>query len=66
MCQTKIVMELGNQQSIVAENASILEVSPEGISISTLFEPPKFFKDVEIRKIDFMDGKVYLMEKVKK
>lgn len=60
MCQMSILLEHHGQQEKVMENASLLEVTPEGITISTLFEEPKLLKDVQIKKIDFLGGMVTL------
>ena len=45
---------------IVMENVSQLELIDEGIKISTLFEEPKIIADVQVTRIDFMNGKVFL------
>ena len=60
MCQMSIMMEGGDGPELVMENASLLEVTDEGIQVSSLFDPPKLIADVRVVKIDFMNGKVML------
>lgn len=61
MCQMSVLFEHDGQQEKVMENVSLLEVMPEGIKISTLFEEPKLLKDAQLKKIDFMGGTVTLV-----
>lgn len=61
MCQMSVLLEHDGQQEKVMENASLLEVTPEGITISTLFEEPKLLKDARLKKIDFLGGTVTLV-----
>ena len=65
MCQTNIVLRTNGDETTIAENASFLEITPEGVTIGTLFEQSKLLKDVAITKIDFMEGRVYLSESKK-
>ena len=60
MCQMNVVLVHDGQQDTVMENASVLEVTEEGISVSTLFEAPKLLKGAKIKKIDFLGGTVTL------
>ncbi len=60
MCQMSVVMEHDGQQEKILENVSFLEVTPEGISIGTLFEEPKLVPGAALRKIDFLGGTVTL------
>lgn len=61
MCQMNVVLVHDGQQDTVMENASVLEVTEAGISVSTLFEEPKLLKDAKIKKIDFLGGTVTLV-----
>ena len=61
MCQMSVLLERDGQLEKVMENASLLEVTPEGITISTLFEEPKLLKDAQLKKIDFLGGTVTLV-----
>ena len=61
MCQMNVVLVHDGQQDMVMEGASVLEVTPEGISVSTMFEEPKVLKNAKIKKIDFLGGTVTLI-----
>ena len=63
MCQMSIVLEKDNQQEKIMENVNLLEVTTEGIKVSTLFEEPIILANTEIRRIDFLDGIVTLKQK---
>lgn len=57
-----VVLEKDGQQQKIMENVSTLEVTAEGIRISTLFEQPKILTDTHLKKIDFLDGIVVLQK----
>ncbi len=56
MCQMSIVLERDGQQEKIMENVTTLEVTSEGIILSTLFEEPRVLPSTRIKKIDFMGG----------
>ena len=60
MCQMSVVREKDEQTEMVMENASLLEVTDDGVQISSLFDPPRIINGVRVAKIDFMNGKVFL------
>ena len=60
MCQMNVLLEKGDTPEIVMENVSQLEVTSDGIKVTTLFEEPKVIANVQVTKIDFMNGKVFL------
>ncbi len=62
MCQMSIVLEKDGQQEKIMENVNLLEVTAEGIKISTLFEEAKILPNTEILRINFLDGLVTLKE----
>ncbi len=55
-----VLLEKGDNPETVMENVSQLEVTDEGIKVSTLFEDPKTIPDVQVTRIDFLNGKVFL------
>jgi len=55
------MLERGEQLETVMENVTLLEVTPDGIKISTLFEEPKILPKTSLKKIDFLDGVVTLV-----
>lgn len=59
MCQMSVVLDHDGQQEKVMENVTLLEVVPEGVRISTLFEEPKIVAG-RVQRIDFMAGTVTL------
>ncbi len=63
MCQMSIMLEKDNQQEKIMDNVSLLEVTDAGIMISTLFEEPKVIPNATLKKIDFLDGIVTLVQK---
>ena len=60
MCQMNVMLEKGEEPELVMENASMLEVTEDGVQVSSLFDPPKLITGVRVVKIDFMNGKVLL------
>jgi len=60
MCQMSVVMEKDGSEELVMEDVTNLVVDKGGLTISTLFEGPRAFPQVNIRSIDFMAGKVFL------
>ena len=60
MCQMSVFIDKGDDQELVIENASQLEVTDEGVTVSTLFEKPETIADVQVTRIDFLNGKVFL------
>jgi predicted RNA-binding protein len=61
MCQMKVLLESGGREEIILENVTLLETTPEGMRVSTLFEEPRLVKGV-LKKIDFLAGRVILRE----
>ena len=60
MCQMNVVYEHDGQQEKIMENVTHLEVTGEGILVSTLFEEPKLVKSARVKNIDFQSGTVTL------
>lgn len=60
MCQMNVLLEKGDDPEVVMENVSHLEVTSDGVKVSTLFEEPKTIPGVHVTQIDFMNGKVFL------
>lgn len=60
MCQVSVLLQKEGMQEKIMENVTLLEVEPEGIRISTMFEEPKLIADAKLTKIDFLDGSVTL------
>ena len=63
MCQMSVVLEREDGQEKIMDNVTHLEVTGEGILVSTLFEEPKLVKSAWVKNIDFLDGKVTLNNK---
>ena len=58
-----VVLEQDGEQEKIMENVTHLEVTGEGVLVSTLFEEPKLVKSAWVKNIDFLDGKVTLDKK---
>jgi predicted RNA-binding protein len=56
-----VVLDHDGQQEKVMENVSLLEVVPEGVRISTLFEEPRIVAG-RVQRIDFTAGTVTLAD----
>jgi predicted RNA-binding protein len=55
-----IVLAGESGEETILENASLLEVTEEGVQVSTLFDEPRLIEKVMVKKIDFLNGKVTL------
>ena len=60
MCQMSVMMENEGQQEKVMDEVTKLEVTPEGVILSTFFDEPKLVLGVQVKKIDFMSSTVTL------
>lgn len=60
MCQISVVVEDNGEQEKVMDNVTGLQVTDEGIVLTTFFEEPLSVKNMVISKIDFLGGKVVL------
>lgn len=56
MCQMTVMLETNGQQEKIMENVTRLEVLPEGIEVSTMFEAPRLLPNSRVKTIDFLDG----------
>jgi len=60
MCQLNVVVEREGSRETVLESVTGLEVTADGIVLSTFFEEPLVIPDVHIQSIDFLGGSVVL------
>ncbi len=60
MCQMNVVLENEGQEEMLMEGASLLEATPEGVRLSSLFDPPRLIAGVQVVKIDFLNSRVIL------
>jgi predicted RNA-binding protein len=60
MCQMNVVLEQDGGQEKIMENVTRLEVSDEGVLVSTFFEEPRLVKSAWVKNIDFLGGTVTL------
>ena len=58
-----VVLDQDDGQEKIMENATHLEVTGEGVLVSTFFEEPKLVKSAWIKNIDFLGGTVTLDKK---
>ena len=63
MCQMNVVLKHDGEQEKIMDNVTHLEVTVEGVLVSTLFEEPKMVKSAWVKNIDFQSGLVTLDDK---
>jgi predicted RNA-binding protein len=63
MCQMNVVLKNNGEQEKIMENVTHLEVTGEGVLVSTFFEDPKLVKSAWVKSIDFLGGTVTLDKK---
>ncbi|MEI6564072.1 MAG: CooT family nickel-binding protein [bacterium] len=61
----KIILKQGDNEEVVLENASMLEVIGKGVKVSALFEQPKIIQGAEVHSIDFLNGRVTVTKRWK-
>jgi len=62
MCQLKAVLEQQDgSQEIVMESVTGVDVTTDGVILSTFFEEPLRLNRVRIQKIDFQTGSIFLL-----
>jgi len=60
MCQTHVELEKGGVRERIMDHVTTLEVHPDGVTITTLFEEPRVLPGARLKRIDFLDGRVLL------
>lgn len=60
MCQMNVVFDHDGEEESIMSNVTLLEVTDDGVLVSTLFEEPKLVKSARVKNIDFLNGKVTL------
>ena len=60
MCQLNVVVEREGSRETVLEAVTELEVTADGIVLSTFFEKPLVVTGVHVQRIDFLGGSVVL------
>ncbi len=63
MCQMKVMLDRKGQQELVMEDVTKLEVTEDGVRVSTFFEEPKTVSGVAVNTIDFTSGILILQSK---
>ncbi|MDX1777093.1 MAG: CooT family nickel-binding protein [Desulfobulbales bacterium] len=58
-----VVLDNNGEQEKIMENVTRLEVTGEGVLVTTFFEDPKLVKSARVRDIDFLGGTVTLDNK---
>ncbi len=61
MCQINVLVEQEGAQKQVMESVTGLEVTPEGVVLSTFFEDPVTIPGVHVKEINFLGGSVILV-----
>jgi predicted RNA-binding protein len=60
MCQMRVIMETTAGTEQIMEEVTGLEITPEGIMLTSLFDDPRLVPDSTVKKIDFMTTLVTL------
>jgi predicted RNA-binding protein len=60
MCQMRVIMETTAGTKQIMEEVTGLEITPEGIMLTSLFDDPRLVPDSTVKKIDFMTTLVTL------
>ncbi|MCI5224147.1 MAG: CooT family nickel-binding protein [Candidatus Electrothrix sp. AR4] len=60
MCQLNVVLEREGKRETVMESITKLEVTEQGVILSTYFEDPMTLDDVCVKCIDLLGGSVVL------
>ena len=60
MCQISVVLDRDGGEERLMDNVTSLEVTGDGVILSTFFEEPKKVPGVVITRIDFLGGRVIL------
>ena len=63
MCQMKVMLDRKGQQELVMEDVTKLEVTEDGVRVSTFFEEPKIVSGAAVNTIDFTSGILILQSK---
>jgi len=59
----KVVLDQNGEQEKIMDHVTHLEVTGEGVLVSTFFEEPKLVKSAWVKDIDFLGGTVTLDKK---
>jgi predicted RNA-binding protein len=62
MCQLKAVVERQGSRETVMESVTTVDVTTDGVILSTYFEEPLTLRGVRIRSVDLLNGAILLME----
>ncbi len=60
MCEMRVIVQEEGQEVLLRENITRLEMVPNGVKVSSLFEGPVELPNMTIDYIDFTVGKVVL------
>jgi len=59
----KVMLDKEGRQELVMEDVTKLEVTEDGVRVSTFFEEPKTVSGVAVKTIDFVSGTMTLQSK---
>lgn len=61
MCQLKAVMERQGRRETVMESVTSVDVTADGVILSTYFEEPLTLRGAWIRSVDLLNGSILLL-----
>ena len=65
MCQIRVVLEAKGEQETIMEDVTKLQITQEGIVVSSLFEDPKLVPGVKVKEIDFLNNTALVTNQAK-
>lgn len=61
MCQMSVMIERDGRQEKIMDSVTGLDVTMEGVTLSTFFEEPRVVPDVAVARIDFLGNTLVLV-----
>jgi len=59
----RVILEDDDGETVLSENASMLETDGAGLTVGTMFEEPQFIKGAMVKSIDFLSGRVIVIRR---
>lgn len=60
MCQMSVILECEGRQQKIMDNVTLLEVTPQGVTVSTFFEEPITVAAAVVSRVDMNTGLITL------
>ncbi len=63
MCQMRVVLEQNDKNETIIEEVTKIEISDNGLILSTFFDEPKFIDNAMVKEIDCLGSTVIILNK---